>query len=263
MLLQHFQLLCATAKKYGKMLRQPEEPELHFFNNLGEVVQASMIDVSNINTILFTPGGETYLGMTSANKLSKLSSKAGLCITAKPAEPLTSALVVFVSNSRDLKDTVGGTTLVYTTHGSSQWGRTVLKDKLLTSKESWISVLKITAAKPLSEKELAELNAKQPKNVSKAAAEGVKGMPAQVTPEAVDLTAQADSPDIFDDLIVEYDEQSDMDAHDRINKKRSIAEVSTTSNVITQCNDKFRSRDALSVPLMHMLSTMHTEPWYN
>jgi len=233
MLLQHFTLLVKTAKKYGKALRKPEDPQLYFYDSKGHVLTADQIDINNVNSIMFTPAGESYLGITSGNRLSKLSSRAGLCIAFKPAESQTAALIVFVSISKEMKDTVGGDTLLYTTHGSSQWGRMVEKSSSVAPKHVWISVVKITSEQPLSAQEMNILNAKQLKNQSKTAAEGIKGMPAQSQPQDVDLTAQAESPDIFDAILADGAEPAkpsseilDVEEEVHKHKKRNIHEVS-------------------------------------
>ncbi|KAL0020454.1 hypothetical protein WJX77_005273 [Trebouxia sp. C0004] len=118
---------------------------MYLYDSKGQVLTTDKIDINNVNSIMFTPAGESYLGITSGNRLQKLSSKAGLCIALKPAESLTAGLIVFVSISREMKDTVGGTTLLYTTHGSSQWGRMVEKNSSATPKHVWISAVKITS----------------------------------------------------------------------------------------------------------------------
>jgi len=87
------------------------------------VLTANEIDINNENSIMFTPAGELYLGITSGNKQQKLSSKAGRCIAVKPAELLTAGLVAFVSVVKEMMDIMGGVTLLYTTDGSFQWGR--------------------------------------------------------------------------------------------------------------------------------------------
>ncbi len=241
MLLQHFTLLCGTAKKYGKILRRPEDPQLYFYDSKGHVRTADEININNVNSIMFTPAGESYLGITSGNRQQKLSSKAGLCIVFKPAEPLTAALVVFVSISKEMRDTVGGTTLLYTTHGSSQWGRMVMKSNSAAPKHVWLSVVKITSEQPISAQEMAILNAKQLKNQSSAAAEGIKGMPAQSRPQNVDFTAQAESPDIFDAILAAGAEPAGPssegladDEEERLHKKRNIQEVSTVKAMVTK-----------------------------
>ncbi len=241
MLLQHFTLLCGTAKKYGKILRRPEDPQLYFYDSKGHVRTADEININNVNSIMFTPAGESYLGITSGNRQQKLSSKAGLCIVFKPAEPLTAALVVFVSISKEMRDTVGGTTLLYTTHGSSQWGRMVMKSNSAAPKHVWLSVVKITSEQPISAQEMAILNAKQLKNQSSAAAEGIKGMPAQSRPQNVDFTAQAESPDIFDAILAAGAEPAwpsseglADDEEERLHKKRNIQEVSTVKAMVTK-----------------------------
>ena len=67
MLLQHFTLLVRTAKKYGKILRQPADPQLYFFDSKGHMLTADQIDINNV--------GESSLGITSGNRLQKLSSR--------------------------------------------------------------------------------------------------------------------------------------------------------------------------------------------
>jgi len=132
-----------------------------------------------------------------------------------------------------MKDTVGGATLLYTTHGSSQWGRMVEKNSSVAPKHVWISVVKITSEQPLSAQEMNILNAKQLKNQSSAAATGIKGMPAQSQPQDVDFTAQAESPDIFDAILADGAEPAEpsseiLDVEEEVhkNKKRNIQEVS-------------------------------------
>ncbi|KAL0027563.1 hypothetical protein WJX77_011071 [Trebouxia sp. C0004] len=84
--------LSGTAKKYGKILRQPKDPQLYFYDSKGDVLTDDKIDINNVNSIMFTPAGESYPAATG-----KMSSKAGLCIAFKPAESLTAALIVSVS----------------------------------------------------------------------------------------------------------------------------------------------------------------------
>ena len=66
------------------------------------MLTANEIDINNENSIMFTPAGELYLGITSGNKQQKLSSKAGRCIAVKPAELLTAGLVAFVSVVKEM-----------------------------------------------------------------------------------------------------------------------------------------------------------------
>lgn len=68
----------------------------------------------------------------------------------------------------------------------------------------------------MSAQEMAVLHAKQLKNLSSAAAEGIKGMPAQSRPQNVDLTAQAESPDIVDAILAAGAEPAGPSSEERI-----------------------------------------------
>ncbi len=59
MLLQHLTLLIRTAMKFGKILRQPEDPQMYFYDSKGQVLTVDKIDINNVNSIMFTTAGES------------------------------------------------------------------------------------------------------------------------------------------------------------------------------------------------------------
>lgn len=130
MLLQHFELLTATAQDMasgmGRRKRlQTAQPTLFFYNKAGEVLQPSQVTVDNVHSVFFAPMRISLEDISAEELAGRAGSLGGLKCCLLPADALTATLCLFCSSHKNLENSRGSTTPFYSTHGSSSVGRSL------------------------------------------------------------------------------------------------------------------------------------------
>ena len=210
-LLEHFSLLTQTAADTGRKLRKTRAPiTMWFYDHNGRVRSSTDVNVNTIKEVSFTPAGDSFTVVSSNSRVDKSLSKAGLSVVFLPAEPMTAALLLFTCSMPRMQGTVGGGTLYYTTRGSSLMGRQVLKGQTAASKHSIISCLVTTGGDFAAPEQRQSLFQRQEKDLVGEAAQAINKMAPQITPAAVIVPAQAQSPeDLFSEVMADYDSDTD------------------------------------------------------